>query len=520
MDNFVTTAIVGTGQQSSPQAITGTEVDTLVAQLPELPIERTLLLSAGARAVYRLAGFRAAQAPETILVAPAERYPACSPEAAHILADMFRGQNGNLLPEALERLQSVQKRLPHTLLVEALTYGTKSSVVRERLVPVLGERGYWLGKFNPTWASWLNDFVQQAEPELPSHAETLWEFGTIGARVQVLQQLRTIDPARARQWLQDVWKKEKAEARLMLLEALRTHLSLEDEPFLEEALSDRSEPVRVLAASFLTQIPTTALSQRMRAYADTMLTYTEGKLVVTPPETFPKTWQRDGLTKKQPHRQIGERSWWLLQVLARVPLTHWEEHFALSPQQLVEALQVLGQEKDPWYENIREAWSDSAGRYPAPDWAIHLWNCWPTNDYDQWRLSLLGKMPPRETENLVLQLFKHMHIEQVKSYVLRDAIHAVPHRPWNVAFAQAFLAFLRQYALVDVVAINARMHTHAMRAIFQVAAQNIPPELFSAAVEPWDTIDSDEWFANELRSQITEFIDTIQMRKRVIEEIQ
>src|SRR5579883_2597130 len=325
MDNFVTTAIVGTGQQSSPHITTGTEVDTLVAQLPELPIERTLLLSAGARAVYRLAGFRAAPASETILMAPAEHYPACTPEAAHMLADMFNGQNGNLLPEALERLRSVQKHLPHTLLVEALMYATKNSEIRESLVPVLGERGYWLGKLNPTWDSWLNDFVQQAEPVPPSHAETLWEVGTIGARVQVLQQLRAIDPARARQWLQDVWKKEKADERLRLLGAFWTNRSLDDEPFLEMALNDRSSQVRELAADILTRMPTTALSQRLQALADTMLHYTEGKLVVTPPETFQKAWQRDGLTEKQPHRMIGERSWWLLQVLSRVPLRHWEE---------------------------------------------------------------------------------------------------------------------------------------------------------------------------------------------------
>src|SRR5437762_1943286 len=75
-----------------------------------------------------------------------------------------------------------------------------------------------------------------------------WETSPRAARELLLQQLRSTDPARAREQLAQTWETEGADERAAFLATFRTGLSLDDEPFLESALDDRSKVVRRTAA--------------------------------------------------------------------------------------------------------------------------------------------------------------------------------------------------------------------------------------------------------------------------------
>src|SRR5215472_1587243 len=101
MNTLVTLALVGTAQQSNKDAGTGTAIDTLTAGFPEREMERRLLLTAGAWAIYRQAG----KAPGHLPTAPESTAPemlrACSPTLARLIEDMLAGTHDNLLPEAL-----------------------------------------------------------------------------------------------------------------------------------------------------------------------------------------------------------------------------------------------------------------------------------------------------------------------------------------------------------------------------------------------------------------------------------
>ena len=152
MDSLTAIAIVGTGQQSPEKFATGTPVDTLAAQLPAEQKERSLLLTAGAQALYRQAGYRAQQAPEMPQRAPEEARPARAQSAVFLLDMLFKGQHSQLLPEALQRWQAAKLSLPYELLPQALTYGAEHKFGREEIILVLGERGRWLSQFNPGWA--------------------------------------------------------------------------------------------------------------------------------------------------------------------------------------------------------------------------------------------------------------------------------------------------------------------------------------------------------------------------------
>ncbi len=83
----------------------------------------------------------------------------------------------------------------------------------------------------------------------------------------LLTALRARHPALARDLLAGTWTTERAEDRLMFLDSLRTGLQPADEPFLEQALSDRSRNVLATAAELLSSLPDSALAGRMAARA-------------------------------------------------------------------------------------------------------------------------------------------------------------------------------------------------------------------------------------------------------------
>src|ERR1700730_13555486 len=104
MHTFVTSAIVGTGQQRPETLTTGTSVDSLVERLPAADVERNVLLAAGARAVCRQAGYSAQQLAVDPGVASDECISACSARVADIIEKLQYEDHANLLPEALEKL--------------------------------------------------------------------------------------------------------------------------------------------------------------------------------------------------------------------------------------------------------------------------------------------------------------------------------------------------------------------------------------------------------------------------------
>src|SRR5207302_172291 len=171
MDALVTTALVGTAQQPNLEITTGTEIDTLTAQLAVTEPEHKLLLSAGAWALYRQAG----KVSETLSTIPEPAAPenqaTCTQGISALLESMFQGEHDDLLPEALERIKQAGLRLPHELLYPALNIQDKE--LRSAIFPVLGERGRWLSQFNPSW-SWVGHYLPGAEDAQLAEADSIW----------------------------------------------------------------------------------------------------------------------------------------------------------------------------------------------------------------------------------------------------------------------------------------------------------------------------------------------------------
>ena len=343
MDALTRAATTGTSREAPPAS--GLPTDDLLGSAKRSP-ERDLLLRAGMHAVYRAAGRRGETGVEEPVPAPEETLPACSAKAAEIVRRLLAAQRTEILREALDRLRLAGLRVPHALLPAALD--VKQTELRPAVAAVLGERGLWLAAQNPNWG-WA---VATRESE---DDETTWEEGALGERISTLRRVRGRDPALGLVWVEDVWKSEKADARVAMVTALETGLSSGDEQFLERALDDRSVRVREAAATLLARIPDSDYAARAAARADTILVRYEppagglrgvaaglsrrghaGRLAVEPPEHPDAGWRRD-LPGEMPERGVGEKAWRISRALSVVTPAHWEDHFGVTPSDLIAA---------------------------------------------------------------------------------------------------------------------------------------------------------------------------------------
>ncbi|RSS81627.1 DUF5691 domain-containing protein [Streptomyces sp. WAC06614] len=338
-----------------------------------------LLDEAAVRAVRRRAGLRPAEA--GVRPEPAAQDPRpVPPEAArHRLAQLLTGRGAagggrrgtapdltELLPQWLAAAGRHGYRAPAALVPALLDAARARTDLRPQALALAGARGLWLARLNPEWRFALRS--GSGGGELPDPADEgavdrLWQEGLFAERVAVLGAVRAYDAAAAVRLLASTWATERAEDRLMFLDSLRTGLSAADEPFLEEALGDRSRNVRATAAELLSALPQSALAARMAERALACV----GPEGVTPPVECDAAMQRDGVVRKPPAGR-GERAWWLGQLVEAAPLGCWRERFGgLEPAEIV-ALPMA----DGWAEELHAAWCRAAVRQRDAAWARAL----------------------------------------------------------------------------------------------------------------------------------------------------
>ena len=527
MREILETALAGTSRRRAAGG--DAAPDALVLGLGMNETERELLLRAGAWAVYLAAGSvvqRAEAPPEPAAV---DARPVCR-AAGRLVEELLPGQQTGLLIEALGRLDAAALRLPPEVLPAVLS--VRQEAVRAALLPVLGERGRWLSRFNPEW-TWVGERSLPLDSAVAADVGALWSEGTRSQRLVLLRRLRVTQPGDARALVESSWRQEKAEQRRDQLAALLLGLAAEDEPFLETALDDRAPSVRSEAAMLLARVPGSALARRMQERAEACLTYEPavqkgglrglmrsvfsqgeggGTLAVTLPPRPDAAAQRDGISAKPP-LGLGEGAWWLSQTLALVPPAHWEERFGVKPEELIAA-----GERSEWSAPLIEGWSRAAILYGATTWAARLWLWWHTLDpgntyYAPVRLDMLSGLliclPQAVAEDLCVRLLAKRRLSSDEPW---EAIMEGLPRPWSRAFAERYLETLD--AEVKRTASQMYSQSTGWRATLEAAAHALPPELLPRAVEQWSNPESHrgDW-------QLGRFVETLQTRNRIYQEI-
>jgi hypothetical protein len=334
-----------------------------------------------------------------------------------------------LLPQWLAAANARGFAPPPQLLPALLDAARGRTDLRPAALEFAGPRALWLARLNPDWRFALRATpgggTAVPHPEDGDRVQQLWQEGLFAERVALLSALRSREPAAARDLLATTWATERAEDRLMFLDSLRAGLGPDDEPFLEQALADRSRNVRATAAELLSALPGSALAARMavRAEACVAIDHTsaprpvrtgrEGEklgrtapasaatpgpntatteapdttgaggavetvgatkateatptIAVEAPHECDPGMERDGVVAKAPEGR-GERSWWLGQLVEAAPLGTWPRRLGgRTPREIV-ALPVA----DDWQGELHAAWCRAAVRQRDAEWSRAL----------------------------------------------------------------------------------------------------------------------------------------------------
>jgi len=358
--DLVTAALLGTDRRPVPA-----------------PLDRAATL-----ALARRAGLRPGPAAPPTPVAAADHRPPPPEPARQRLAMLLPARSGSggagqlanlneLLPQWLAAAARHGYRCPAALVPPLLDAARARSELRPDAVALAGPLGRWLADRNPDWRFVLRTpgtGERDAAAQSAGQDPRLWQEGLFAERVTYLTRLRRRDPDAARELLRGSWASERAEDRLLFLDALQEGLAAGDEPFLEAALNDRAKNVRATAAELLAALPGSALAGRMalRARDCVSVSATEAgsRLTVHPPTACDPAMQHDGIPAASPTGR-AERAFWLGEVIAAAPLDTWAVHG--SPAELL-ALPV----SDAWQQDLRDAWARAAVRQGDVPWARAL----------------------------------------------------------------------------------------------------------------------------------------------------
>lgn len=358
--NVVQTALVGSDRQSPTLPPIEGELGKILAKLDTADIERKLLGSAASIALYQRAGKVPVNVIEEITPCDLEDLPRCSHKTAQYLKQILHGEYAQILPDCLAIIAANGKRVSEENLPAILALGRKQTELQKAIKKVVGKRGNWLAAQNPDWnyAIAIDD-------------ESIWETGRSAARTALLQRLRAENPQRARKLVVSTWNKDKADDRAVFLSTFETGLSMEDEAFLEENLGDRSKQVRRIAADLLARLPESQLCQRMSDRVSGLVQFTlliTLKVQINLPQTCDDATIRDGI-ESQPPAGIGEKAWWLQQMVAAIPLAYWCRD-SLNPSQLIRV--AIDSE---WKQILVDGWAKAAWRQQNQEWAEALLSC-------------------------------------------------------------------------------------------------------------------------------------------------
>ncbi|MEW2807802.1 DUF5691 domain-containing protein [Streptomyces massasporeus] len=395
-EGLVTTALLGTDRRTPPGTAPG----------PDAPA--ALLDAAAVETVRRRAGRRPARAAKRPQPAPEDPRPALPPEAARRLAMLLADRPGpsgggrrgaapdltELLPQWLAVANARGFAPPPQVLPALLDAARGRTDLRPAALEFAGPRALWLARLNPDWRFALRATpgggAALPHPEDDEKVQQLWQEGLFAERVALLSALRSREAAAARDLLATTWATERAEDRLMFLDSLRAGLGPDDEPFLEQALADRSRNVRATAAELLSALPGSALAARMAVRAgacvaiDHMRTAQPGgtgvedaepaeatksvpTIAVEAPHECDPGMERDGVVAKAPAGR-GERSWWFGQLVEAAPLATWPRRLGgRTPREIV-ALPVA----DDWQGDLHAAWCRAAVRQRDAEWSRAL----------------------------------------------------------------------------------------------------------------------------------------------------
>ena len=193
-----------------------------------------------------------------------------------------------------------------------LAAAAKNPALRAAVPALAGERGLWIARRHRNYAWMLEGTAVD---------ENAWDDGDPAERLAWLRQTRAADPSRAAAAIAAQWSGEDASMRESILRIIGESPQACDEPWLEGlALKDRRQEIRELAATALSDLPDSGFQSRavarVRGRVKIERRFLKRVIAIDPPAAFDPAWAADGI-KEKPPQGIGEKAWWLRQMIAR-----------------------------------------------------------------------------------------------------------------------------------------------------------------------------------------------------------
>jgi hypothetical protein len=370
------------------------------------------------------------------------------------------------------------------------------------MLPVLGQRGLWLAAQNPAWS-----YATAHDQALGSEQiEELWQTGKRDARLALLQRLRADAPPRARELLASTWQQEAAKERATFLQVLQTNLSMQDEPWLETVLDDRSSNVRGIAADLLARLPESRLVQRMIERVQPLLTFHKGSMLkkghieVTLPEECTKAMQRDGIEPKPPNKKQGEKSWWLQQMLGMIPPSFWCQQWDITPEGLVRMTR-----KGEWKDTLKTGCKQASLRHLDEAWARAWLAIYPSMTHE-----FIVMLPPEEGEKRILRILTTDSFQQADFL-----IEHYPH-PWSIELSRAVVQAVRRSLAARKE--NRRTAFRLQELLLTIIPYRIVPTVAQEATAAWKKGEGENWIMHE--NYLREPLAILQFRHDMLEALQ
>lgn len=388
-------AMVGTDRQPGPLPRWPGEVGGVMERAAQSAAHPAsgLLRAAGVLAVCGLAGAQGAAWTQAVpSPSPEDAWPPVpeGPLRSLIAWSLAEGPP-RLVQWLCLQLGSVQHRLPHTLLPAALEAGRRSIALRAVLLPVLDQRGLWLAAQRDEWR-----YAGGADADTPDAQR--WTDGSLEQRREVLLHERRHNPAAARERYAAALEELPAKERAELLAVLAEGLGPDDEALLDRLRADRSREVRQVACQLLLRLPTAAHPQRASARLAPLLKHERVLLrkrwQIDAPAAEAADWKADNVDAARPkHETLGERAWWLYQLVRQVPLGWWTTHTELDAPALI----AWAHDTD-WAEALLRGWRDVLLAAPEAAWCNAFLDHWPAKYLRDDPATVLALLPPAARE--------------------------------------------------------------------------------------------------------------------------
>jgi hypothetical protein len=526
-------AVLGSERSPAPAvpAEPESQLGNLLAQVKQENQEAHLLSMASMVSTYERCGLLVVEA-ETAGAVPSlepcepDTLPRCPATATSYLRRILGGEYLFLLPEFLRAMQVAGRRLPEELLPDVLDsvkqgFAKSDQQMRTAVNAVIGRRGPWLARLNPEWR-FIGAAIAPAD----------WETSNRVSRTELLRRLRMHkdkdkdkdNPEQALSLVQSTWSTDAPEDRIAFIGELEHGLSRQDEAFLEAALDDRRKEVRQQAAELLMRMRESALVQRVwqRLAPRVRLQTTSGlklkkllgkaSIEVDLPERWEDSMQHDAIEEKPP-QGMGEKAWWLQQMVRAVPPERWESHLQLSPEKCVAAF------ADSEFGNaMLPAIAESALRHKDARWAKPLVETALARSKGTtfiggepggpWAPLLSATMALKEPDRDAT-IIKLLDAEAALGLKL---LHSCP-GPWSAALARSLLHLLR--SITKQMAEGKASPFWAGLGDLTALGGRMPVSIADEAQEGWP----DDAAGKPFFRPVQTIIDIVQFRSKMLKEI-